>query len=118
MTTAENVPDPRQLLAERFGEELIPLDLPAIDADAHRARVEFADALHAAAGWIMAHPEIPVPSTVSMNSYTDAEGLAAAAELLDEKIYGAQQRQIDHELVPGAPIRIYVANILNRDRAL
>lgn len=68
MTFAMKTDDARALLAERFGEDLVPLEEPAPTSDGARAR--FVATMHALIAWVLAHPELPVPWTCSINMNT------------------------------------------------
>lgn len=95
MTAESNNPNVRELLAERFGEELVPLE-PAPADDARRVR--FISALHALIAFFTEHPEIPAPWAivfhVKVPDVAALEQLAAHAGW--SSVYGRQpQAAID-----------------------
>lgn len=73
---------PRALLAERFGEDLVPLDTPDQPAPAVGQRARFIASLHSLIAWLIAHPEVPTPWSCSVGirtaSHDELEELAAA----------------------------------------
>jgi hypothetical protein len=98
MTSAKHN-DARALLAERFGEDLVPLEGEATGVDAG-ARARFVAMLHAVIAWFIDHPEIPVPRTVQLHArVADMGELERLADMHGVALYG-QQPQFDITLSP------------------
>jgi hypothetical protein len=81
MTSAKH--DLREVLAERFGEELVPLEEAQPVNGQATSRARFIATLHALIAYLQAHPAIPVPWACAINVHADSvEHLAAiGAEL-------------------------------------
>jgi hypothetical protein len=83
MTSAKN--DLREVLAERFGEELVPLEeAQPVDGQA-TSRARFIATLHAIIAFLQAHPMIPTPWSASIGvNVPDVDQLEAiVAQLRD-----------------------------------
>lgn len=98
MTSAKQ--DLRQVMAERFGDDLVPLD-EEVQPDAGQAtsRARFVAMLHAVIAWFLEHPEIPVPRTVQLHARVDdVLVLEQLAQQHGAETYGRQVPQFDVEL--------------------
>jgi len=106
----------RHLLAERFGEDLVPLDdVAAVQSDVTNIdamRTRAIAALHALAAWFAAVTTLPIPSTVYLYAYVDGrEQLEEMAAAHGREIYRDGPRwQFDLPLdAPGVTAVLLVA---------
>lgn len=87
MTSATKTPHVRELLAERFGEDLDPLFSEATTGEAGR-RARFIATMHALIAWVVAHPDLPAPWSCSLAvNVADMDALAAAADVLGVQVF-------------------------------
>lgn len=94
----EHKTDLTQLIAERFGEDVVPTGLP--QRTVGRAR-EIA-AMHSPAHWYAEQPELPTPRSLTLCAYVDTrDELERLARLYDAHIYGGTTPQFDVDLGPG-----------------
>lgn len=118
MTFATGSPDARALLAERFGEDLVPLAEPVQELDSG-ARTRFIAALHALIEFFTIY-DVPVPELISLIASTDEHGLVAFAETYQREIYGLKP-QADMNLLepltgrPDVRINLIVRQALDSD---
>lgn len=94
MTSADNTS--RALLAERFGEDLEPLNLAEDEVPQDARRLAFVATLHLMIQWVMDHPNLPVPYSSGLSiSVPDLAALQRAAQELGVAPYPDDQpRQI------------------------
>lgn len=82
--------DARAVMLERFGPDIVPLELEttATPIDTGR-RARFVATLSVLIEWLLAHPEIPVPTALTFHAEvaTLAE-LEALAEACGTEVYG------------------------------
>ena len=90
----------RSLLAERFGEDIVPLELEDQGAEESGRRARFLAALHALITWFTDHPDAPVPSFVRFHAYVPAAEVERVAAAFGVKAYGTERPQTDIELLP------------------
>jgi hypothetical protein len=91
---------PRALLAERFGEDIVPFDLTDTASTEGGRRARFIAVLHALIAWFGEHPDAPVPTFVRFHAYVPAEQIEQLAAAFGVKAYGTERPQIDLELLP------------------
>lgn len=105
MTSATETPDVRELLAERFGEDLDPLFSEATTGEAGR-RARFIATMHALIAWLLAHPEVPCPWSI---------GISVEVGDVDALMLIATQLGIDPYRRPdGVPQQVTVFEPVNR----
>jgi hypothetical protein len=97
MTSAKN--DARSLLAERFGEDVVPLDLESAPTDVG-ARARFVATMHALITWVMEHPNVPVPWSTGLNIHVPD---VAALDRLAAELPGATRSADGRALILFAP---------------
>lgn len=105
MTFADGPTTHRDLLAERFGEELVPLETDGdrdefADVIDGARRTRFLAALRALVVWFTDHPTVPVPHLVTFHAtVADLPALYATAEHLGVRVYGEERPQCDLDLM-------------------
>jgi hypothetical protein len=89
----------RELLAERFGADIVPLELEESTSAGDRTR--FVALMHALIGWFVAHPDVPLPWAVTFNVHVpDVEALEALAAELGTHTFGhgTGPGQLDYDI--------------------
>lgn len=120
MDIAENEVVGRALLAERFGDDVVPLDLkdgtesdgaPDLVAAEHARRRNFVGDLERMAAWITDHPEWPLPHSVQVVSMTSPELLEELSEKYGHKTFkmfnGSPCCMVDHPSESGRLMVLY-----------
>jgi hypothetical protein len=101
MTSAYGHPVPvATALAQRFGEDIVPLELNDTQTTDGGRRARFIATMHALIAWLIAHPDVPVPWSCSIGIHTpDAATLEQLQEALGIRAYPPnaplEQRQIN-----------------------
>jgi hypothetical protein len=88
MTFATGTTDARELLAERFGEDLDPLLAEGTTDHAGR-RARFIATMHALIAFVLAHPDLPAPWSFGLSIHVAGlDEMRAAATALGVKVTG------------------------------
>lgn len=117
-------PDRAELLRERFGPDIEPMNLHGAADDlppAHAQRVHIIAALYAVAAFFAFHGDVPAPATVQLHCpvLTMAE-LEAVALAYDTPIYGDRPQVSVRLEIPGtyAVALVYLSNAEHAARPL